>query len=77
MRNLAPSPLLVRLLLDEAALRNRAIAAGRESEIEAALRISSEYRARYGRWVEVDTGVTSVPEAVESLLKRLNEAEFP
>jgi ribose 1,5-bisphosphokinase PhnN len=69
--------MVVRLTASEAVLRERALAAGRENEIEAALRISNEYRVRYGNWLQIDTGVTSVSEAVESLLKRLSEAEFP
>ena len=77
MRNLAPAPLMVRLATDEAVLRERAASAGRENEVGAALRISNEYRARYGRWLQIDTGVTPVFEAVKILLERLNEAEIP
>jgi ribose 1,5-bisphosphokinase PhnN len=77
MRNMAPSPMVVRLTASDVVLRERALAAGRENEIEAALRISNEYRVRYGNWLQIDTGVTSVSVAVESLLKRLSEAEFP
>jgi ribose 1,5-bisphosphokinase PhnN len=77
MRNLAPSPLVVQLTMDEAVLRERAGAAGRENDIDVALRISNEYRARYGRWLQIDTGVTPVFDALKTLLERLNEAEFP
>ena len=77
MRNLAPSPLAVRLTMDEAVLRDRAVAADRENEVDAAIRISNEYRARYGRWLQIDTGVTPVFEAVKTLLELLKEAEFP
>ena len=77
MRNLAPSPLAVRLVMDEAVLRERAAGAGRQNEVEAALRISNEYRARYGRWLQIDSGVTPVFEAVKTLQNRLNEGEYP
>ena len=77
MRNMAPAPLLVRLLAGDSVLRERATRAGRENEIEAALRISNQYKPRYGRWLQIDTGVTTVEEGVERLLERLQTAEFP
>jgi adenylate kinase family enzyme len=76
MRNLAPSPMLVRLVIEESVLRERATAANRENEIETAIRINSAYKARYGRWLQIDTGITPVDEAVETLRERLNTADF-
>ena len=76
MRNLAPSPLLVRLVAEEHVLRERATCAGRENEIEAAIRINSAYKPRYGRWLQIDTGVTTVEDAIETLRERLNTADF-
>jgi hypothetical protein len=76
MRNLAPSPLLVRLTAREQVLRERAQFAGRENEIESALRINSAYKPRYGRWLQIDTGITTVDEAAETLRERLAGADF-
>ena len=76
MRNLAPSPLLVRLVAEERVLEERASAAGRENEIPAAIRINSAYKPRYGRWLQIDTGVTTVDEAIETLRERLTTADF-
>jgi len=74
MRNMAPAPLLVRLLADEPVLRERAARDGRENEIEAALRINNQYKPRYGRWLQIDTGATTVEEGVETLLERIQTA---
>src|SRR5688572_21300801 len=76
MRNLAPSPLLVRLVADEPVLKERARGAGRENEIETAIRINSAYKPRYGRWLQIDTGIATVDEAIETLRERLNTADF-
>jgi len=76
MRNLAPSPLLVRLVAEESVLRERASGAGRENEIPAAIRINSAYKPRYGRWLQIDTGVTTVDDAIETLRERLNTADI-
>jgi tRNA uridine 5-carbamoylmethylation protein Kti12 len=48
MRNLAQGPLIVRLAASEELLRRRAGETGREDEVDAALRIESAYRPRYG-----------------------------
>ncbi|HEX5141809.1 MAG TPA: AAA family ATPase [Dehalococcoidia bacterium] len=71
MRNLARAPVLVRLSASEETLRVRAKDQGRENEVATALRISSEYKARYGRWLDIDTSKMSVPEAVAELRERL------
>ena len=76
MRNLAPSPLLVRLVADEGVLEERARGAGRENEIEAAVRINSAYKPRYGRWLQIDTGIATVDESIETLRERLKTADF-
>jgi len=76
MRNLAPSPLLVRLVADERVLEERANRAGRENEIPVAIRINSAYKPRYGRWLQIDTGVATVDDAIETLRERLNTADI-
>jgi hypothetical protein len=76
MRNLASSPLLVRLVADEGVLKERALGADRENEIATAIRINSAYKPRYGRWLQIDTGEKAVAEAIETLRERLNTADF-
>ena len=59
MRNLTQASLFVRLSASEDAMRRRAVAARRESELEAALRIESAYKNRYGpRALRFDTSET-------------------
>jgi hypothetical protein len=56
MRNLAPRPLVVRLDASEPVLRERAMAEGRQDDLEAALRIRGAARPRYGeRFLSFDT----------------------
>ena len=56
MRNLTQASLFVRLSASQDAMRQRAAAAQRESELEPALRIEAAYKNRYGpRALRFDT----------------------
>ncbi|HEX5368448.1 MAG TPA: AAA family ATPase [Dehalococcoidia bacterium] len=69
MRNLTRASLFVRLSASEEAMRARATAARRESELEPALRIDAAYKNRYGpRALRFDTSDTE-PEDVAAAIR--------
>ena len=76
MRNLARSPLVVRLSAADAVLSRRAEATARQAEVAAATRIEAEYKPRYGnRTLRIQTDELSAPEVAAQIEERL-EAEF-
>lgn len=77
MRNLAPSPLLVRLDASPETLQERAGRANRLREVEAALRIQDEYRQRYGnRFMELNTDARSVEDLARDVMGQLRGEYF-
>jgi chloramphenicol 3-O-phosphotransferase len=76
MRNLARSPLVVRLSAEDAALSRRAETSNRQGELAPAMRIEAEYKPRYGnRILRIETDEASVAEIAEQIKER-TEAEF-
>jgi chloramphenicol 3-O-phosphotransferase len=74
MRNLTQAALFVRLSASEKALRERASAAGRGGEIDAALRIEASYKSRYGlRALRFDTSEMRPGDVAASVRERLLE----
>jgi hypothetical protein len=77
MRNLAWAPLLVRLSAGEDTLRRRAQAGSgpREYDVEAALRIETEYRQRYGnRSLVLSTDDSSIEDLSAEVIGRLADS---
>lgn len=75
MRNLARRSLIVRLDVDDDALSKRAQAATRESEIDAARRIRTAARGRYGeRFRSFDSGAMSPQEIAIAVRGALTQA---
>jgi predicted kinase len=72
MRNLALSPLTVRLTAAEPTLRLRAEAAQTHRDLAALLRIDAAYRSRYGsRALELSTDEARVEDLAAEVLRRL------
>lgn len=72
MRQMAPRPVVVRLYADPAVLRRRAAEAGRDSEIETALKVNAAYKDRFGlNAVSLDTGAHDVGEEVAAVRQAL------
>jgi broad-specificity NMP kinase len=74
MRNLAQRTMIVRLEASEGTLRERALASGRTAEIDAALRVRTALKGRYGeRVLSFDTDSMrpeEIAEAVRDALTR-------
>ena len=77
MRHLATESLIVRLTASDAHLRARASAAGRSDALEAILRISAAFNARFGvRVLSFDTGSLSAAEIAHTVQGELKKANF-
>lgn len=72
MRNLTEAALFVRLSASEDALRQRAVAAQREAELEPALRIEAAYKNRYGpRALRFDTSNSDASDVAAAIRDEL------
>jgi predicted kinase len=72
MRNLARSPLVVRLNAAEETLRRRAEGSPQPRDIAAVLRIDAAYKARYGsRSLELSTDDTSPAELAKGIIEHM------
>ena len=72
MRNLAPSPLTVRLTASAETLRRRALDPERSPGIETVIRIDEAYRTRYGgRALQLSTDERSLAQLAAEIHSRL------